>query len=60
MRGNMVKISIGKSLNINLGGKKKEEPKPAEPQKPVERRCCVCGTNTTTTGDKCPKCQSRL
>ena len=58
----MVKISIGKSVNINLGKKKEEPPpaQPAQPQKPVERRCSVCGNYTTTTGDTCPKCHSRL
>jgi len=59
----MVKITIGKSLNLTLGGnkKKKEEPKPAPaPAKPVERRCAVCGTTTTTTGDTCPKCRAIL
>jgi len=53
----MVKLNVGK-LNVSFGNKKKEEP-PA-PAKPVERRCAVCGTYTTTTSDTCPKCHSRL
>jgi len=57
----MVNISIGKSLKINFGDKKKEtvSPPPAKTE-PVQRRCSVCGNYTTTTSDRCPKCQSKL
>ncbi|MDR0777992.1 MAG: hypothetical protein LBE48_00935 [Methanomassiliicoccaceae archaeon] len=58
----MVKITIGKAISFNLGGKKKKEaPKPAAaPAPPAEKRCPVCGNNAPSTAEYCPRCQSRM
>lgn len=55
----MVKITIGKAVSLNLGGKKKKEAAPAPAPIP-DKRCPVCGNSAPGTATECPRCRSKM